>query len=396
MRALFSRAVALPLGVITANQGVLTMGAYSLPVVIPVAAADLGMAPESVGYLVATVYLTAMVTGLSAGRLLASHGATRVFQLLLLLVSVGSLVLTLGTTTTAVLAAMLIGASSGPMNPAGSHVLARVATADIRALVFSLKQCGTPIGGMLAGTLLPALMLAFDWRSAMLAIPAIAVALMLLTPFGALGGPPRRRPDAPAGPSGVLYALRIIATDPGIRAVTLSGFGFAVCQMGLASYVVVFLWRSAGYTPEAAGLVFAVLHFAGIVSRVLLGLVADRILATRWVLVIMGVVMAAALGLIAGISSDWPLAAVYAVVALAGASGNGWVGLYFAELARLADPARVAEVAAGSQFITYLGIVCGPTLFALILGLTGSYAVCFQALAALSLVCGIYLAMAGR
>ena len=82
------------------------------------------------------------------------------------------------------------------------------------------------------------------------------------------------------------------------------------------------------------------------------------------------------------------------MVALAGASGNGWVGLYFAELARLAPSDRVADVAAGSQFLTYLGIVCGPLLFGALLRVTDSYAFCFIVLAAVSLICAAYLALA--
>ncbi|MBT6275472.1 MAG: MFS transporter [Chromatiales bacterium] len=384
----------MPLVTITAIQGVLTMGAYSISVVIPDAAPDLGIAAESVGYLVAGMYLTAMLVGLGSGQLIAAYGVTRVFQVLLALVGLGALVVTFGGVVATGVAVILIGSASGPMNPAGSFVLARVAGPQIRALVFSLKQCGTPMGGMVAGTLLPALTLAYDWRIAMLSLPVFALVLIVLTPLGSLGGaPPATESKQKAN---VWSAVWAVAADPGLRAVTLSGFGFGICQMALATYVVVFLWQSAGYSPAEAGLVFAVLHLSGIVSRVVLGLIADRWLATRWVLVILGLVMGLALAVIGEISSAWPLAAVYSVMVAAGVSGNGWVGLYFAELARLADPDRIAEVAAGSQFVTYLGIVCGPTAFALALGITGSYTQCFQMLAVLSVACGVYLAVAGR
>ena len=107
-------------------------------------------------------------------------------------------------------------------------------------------------------------------------------------------------------------------------------------------------------------------------------------------------VLAVTLLAIATISSAWPLVLVYLVMCVAGASGNGWVGLYFAELARLAPPAQVAQVAAASQFITYLGIVCGPLLFGALLTSLGGYGPSFVALAAMSGICGAYLAIAGR
>jgi predicted MFS family arabinose efflux permease len=166
--------------------------------------------------------------------------------------------------------------------------------------------------------------------------------------------------------------------------------------MALATYLVVYLWREAGYSPAQAGLVFAVLHIAGIAARVVLGALADRWMTTRWVLVTIGFVLAVVLLAVAAISSVWPLAVVYVVMAVAGASGNGWVGLYFAELARLSPPTQVAEVAAASQFITYLGIVCGPLLFSAMLVILGGYGLSFIALAVMAAVCGAYLAIAGR
>ena len=400
MRTLFQATLALPLLTIFTCQSVLTMGAYALSVVIPVAAPDLGVSPESIGWLVACVYFTAMLTGLASGRLLMWLGPTRVFQLLLLLVSAGALMLGTGIAGAVVLGAVLIGCASGPMNPSGSAVLVRVTPTRFRALVFSLKQCGTPMGGMLAGTVLPALMLTFDWQFAIWSIPAIAVLAVLLTPFGRMGGRElaAQPPVQPGGPSATRSdsVVRLLWSDPGLRAITIFGFGLAVCQMALATYLVVYLWREAGYSPAQAGLVFAVLHIAGIVARVLLGALADRWMATRWVLVTIGFVLAGVLLAVAAISSAWPVAVVYIVMAVAGASGNGWVGLYFAELARLSPPAQVAEVAAASQFATYLGIVCGPLMFSAMLVLLGGYGPSFIALAVVAGICGTYLGVAGR
>ena len=395
LRALFSRSLGLPLATIFACQSVLTMAAYAIPVVIPVAASDLGIEPESVGFLVATIYATAMLVGLFSGTLIEHLGATRLFQLLLALIVAGISVLLLDFAGAAVLCAILFGVANGPMNPTGSQVLVRVAPADLRALVFSLKQCGTPLGGMLAGSLLPALMVLYGWHLAILIIPVIAVPLMLLVPLGGLGQAQPKATRKDGSWLRIFAALRLILTDAPLRAVTLTGFGLATCQMGLATYLVVYLWRSVGYSLPQAGLVFAALHLSGIISRVLLGLIADRWLATRWVLVWLAAIMSAAFVCIAALDASWPLFAVYAVMSLAGASGNGWVGLYFAELARLSPCGQEADIAAGSQFLTYLGIVCGPTTFAFLLYTLDSYSIVFLVFALLALVSGVYLALAG-
>lgn len=395
MTGVLSRKVLVPLGTIFVIQSALTVAAYAFPVVIPVAAADLGIAPESVGFLVSVIYVAGMTFGLTSGWLLARLGPTLVFQVLLVLAGFGMAALTIGTVEAAFLAAALVGCASGPMNPAGSQVLARLTTEKTRALVFSLKQCGTPAGGMLAGAILPALMLAYGWETAVLAIPAMGLALLALAPFGGLGGRDRATGSAKGSGLGPFGAVRLVLGAPALRAVTFAGFGLAVCQMGLATYLVVFLWQSAGYEPAVAGLIFSVLHASGIGSRVALGFVADNLIPARWVLVLIGAVLSVALLAIAGLDSGWPLVAVYGVVVLAGATGNGWVGLYYAELARLAPQDRIADVAAGSQFLTYLGIVCGPLIFGALLRVTDSYPFCFLVLAAVSAVCAVYLALAG-
>ena len=131
MRRLFTRTVGVPLVTITAIQGVLTMGAYSISVVIPDAAPDLGIAAESVGYLVAGMYLTAMLVGLGSGQLIAAYGVTRVFQVLLALVGLGALVVTFGGVVATGVAVILIGSASGPMNPKPRSLFQRLTVPTI-------------------------------------------------------------------------------------------------------------------------------------------------------------------------------------------------------------------------------------------------------------------------
>ncbi len=378
-----------PLAVMFVLQTALTMGAFAFPVIIPVAAPDIGIAPESVGFLVAAVYIVGMAMGLGAGALEARFGATRVFQALLAFGAAGAATLAAGAAAImAFLAAMLIGCATGPMNPTGSAVLSRVTTPSNRALVFSLKQCATPAGGMLAGALLPVLIEAADWRYAMLALAAATAVLVLAAPFGRLGA---ARPDAQTG-AAPIKDLRTTFADPSVRAVSGAGFALAICQMGLVTYLVVFLWREAGYTPTEAGLIFSALHLSGIGARVALGFVADRLIPTRRLLCLLAVLLAMALVAITQLDAGWPRLAVLGVVAAAGASGNGWVGLFFAELARLAPEDRVAAVAGGGQFVTYIGLVSGPVLFGALLEATGDFALCFSALAVVAILSALQLA----
>jgi nitrate/nitrite transporter NarK len=145
--------------------------------------------------------------------------------------------------------------------------------------------------------------------------------------------------------------------------------------MGLATYLVVYLWREIGFSEAAAGLVFAGLHIAGISARIVLGLLADRVTSARRILTLLCVVLAVSLLLSSLFTQHWPLVFVYAVIFVAGGSGNGWVGLYYAELARLTPVDQVAEITGASQFFTYIGLLSGPVLFAALLAATDSFRV---------------------
>jgi len=82
-----------PLTAIFVMQSVITMAIYALPVIIPVAATDLGIDPESVGFYVAVVYGVSMFAGLLVGDLIRLMGAGRVFCMLVALAGLGTLTL---------------------------------------------------------------------------------------------------------------------------------------------------------------------------------------------------------------------------------------------------------------------------------------------------------------
>lgn len=389
---------AVPLTAIFLVQSILTMAAYSIPMVIPIAAADMGLEAASVGYVTSLTYATAMLTGLASGTLVARLGATGTFRLLLAVSAAGTVVMGLGFPVAVFAGAILLGCATGPMNPTGSHVLARVTHRRNRAFVFSIKQCGTPAGGMLAGAALPPLLELTDWPLALACLPVVAgVALWVLAPAGRLGN----LADEAGSTSGQgiarsLAAVREVLGNGPVRTVTLTGLVLATCQMGLATFLVVYLMEVVELSPAQAGLVFATLHLAGICARLVLGMLADHLQDARWILAGICIVLASAQALVAEFDGSWAMPLIYAVTIGAGASGNGWVGLFFAELARLSPPNRTADIAGGSQFIMYIGIAVGPMLFSLLLALTDSYHTGFRVMATLALLAGLTLVFGRR
>jgi MFS family permease len=375
----------------------LTAMAVAVPAVLaPVAAGDFGRAPTAVGQWVGFSYMVAMFAGLASGTLVGRHGAVRVLQVAVLGVALG-LAVGAGTHLALLLVCgALLGTAHGLVNPASSAILAVAAPARVRSMIFSIKQTGVPLGGAVAGMLVPVMLLWTSWQYAVLALALFAAAFIaVLVPF-------RRIYDNDLRPGERLHLRRfaapvaeVWANRPILELALVSGVYSAV-QMSFTTYLVSYLKLELGYSLVAAGLMFSAAQIAGVLGRVLWGAVADRVLEPRRVLAMLGLTMALCGVAAALFTAGWPFPAVLAVCVLYGATAVGWNGVFLAEVARLAPEGRVAIVTGGTQFFTFAGVLIGPPVFGAIAAGTGSYSTGFVLIAALPLASIGLLASGGR
>ncbi len=375
-----------------AVQTMASMSMFGVAVIAPAAAPDIGVAATSIGTFTAIAYAFAMPAGLLTGAFTDRYGAIRVCQATMLLTFAGVAVLALSTPLAAVAGAVLLGLGYGPVNPASTHILARVAPPARRPLFFSIKQTGMPVGTAIAGALLPALVLAFDWRVAILAAGALACLV------GMLVQPLRARLDAIRDPSRAIRAgsvvdpLKLVWREPRLRCLAVVGFSYAGCQVALATFYVVYLTAALAMPLTTAGLVYTVLQIAAIMGRLFWGAIADRIFPASRVLVGLGVATAA-VTVVAGLfAPGWPVWSIAVVSFLLGATSHGWNGLFFSELVERAPPDRTGEAAGGIQFVSLAGVAAVPPLFGLVVVATGGYLAAFLAVACAMVAAAIHLA----
>ncbi len=361
----------------------LTAVAMIAPLVLaPVAARDLGLAPQSIGFFASLTYFGAMVSGLATGRLTARFGPLAVCQAAVVLAGAGLALWFFAVTAVVPLAALVIGCAYGVVNPVSSHILARRTPPRMMALVFSIKQTGVPVGGAIAGAVAPPLALALGWSGALPVLGAVCIAAaFLLLPARALLA---EKPAAPAGGfsmrgavAGLGRPIRLALSSGPLRELSFASLGYAAVQLVFVTYFVSYLVLGLGYGLVTAGLAYAAAHGAGIAGRIAWGAVADRWLAPRTMLAVLGLISAACALLAASFSPEWPLAAVVATGMLFGASAVGWNGVFLAEVARVAPPGMVSNATGGSQFFTFAGALSGPPLFAAAVWATGGYAWAF-------------------
>jgi MFS family permease len=284
------------------------------------------------------------------------------------------------------LGALAIGVGYGPITPASSHLLAQTTPAHRMALVFSLKQTGVPLGGLLAGACVPGLSLWLGWTGALLAVAAVSLAQPLRAGLDA-----DRQPGAPLGGAALAEPVRLVLRVHTLSRLAACSFVFSATQLALTAYLSTFLTHDLGVGLVLAGLWLSWAQTGGVVGRVAWGYVADRWLGPRWTLIGLAVLMAACCLATAALQADWPVWASGAVLVAFGASAVGWNGVYLAEVARQA-PAGLASMATGGTLaITFLGNVIGPPTFGWIAAQAGHFRLGYALLALPILACAALL-----
>ncbi|MCD0504725.1 MFS transporter, partial [Bordetella petrii] len=168
------------LAITLAVQSLVAAAALVVPVLAPVLSAAAGVGAQSVGVYVSLIYVGAMAGSLMAGGWVARQGAIRSSQWGLVLCALGLLCSLSGNVALLAVGAVLLGVGYGPITPASSHLLIQTTPRHRMSFVFSVKQTGVPLGGVLAGLLAPKLEIAIGWRGTLLATALACLACAAL------------------------------------------------------------------------------------------------------------------------------------------------------------------------------------------------------------------------
>lgn len=357
------------------------MALITLPVVAPVVAQSTGTSAAYVGAYVALVYVAAMTSSIMGGPYVTRLGALRVSQICLGFTTVGLLLCAIPNMWAIALGALFIGLGYGPVTPASSHLLIKTTPPQRLALVFSIKQTGVPVGGMMAGMIVPSLEVVIGWQMAFVVVAVMCVATLLLV------SPLRRQLDDDRSPESrmslrrsLIDPVRLVVSVKNLRILAFVSFLFSVCQLSVTTYLVTFLYEDLGWTLIAAGVALTVAQAAGVGGRILWGWLADKWFGAGAMLIVVGVLLGSAaigLALLTENSVHWLL---YLILIVIGSTAIGWNGVYLAEVARQAPPGKAGMATGGSLGFTFMGVLFGPPLFGVAATVFGSYGVSYALL----------------
>ena len=352
-----------PITVVLVSASALAAGTFAISapgVLAPKLAAAFDLSRTQIGVVTALVFLGAAVGSGPAGRWTDRGDPARVLGLSMACFTAAVLLIAAAPDRGALFGgAVPAGLAYGGVNPPTTVVVAgRLA----RRLGFflSLKQSGVPIGGLLAGVLLPPAALAFGWRAAvalaavLCAVAAAVTPLLRNAPTLDLGG-------RAAGPPPPRRKLAALATF---------GFIMAGSQWAFLTYLVLYLTEQFGFGLGAAGLALALAQALGACARLAWGWASDVSGRRLEVLLLMATLQMTALALLAAVSVRalaWPL------VALAGTMVIGWNGAFYGLLAETAGAGSVGRVSGGVLIFIFGGSVVFPPLLGALVDTAGSW-----------------------
>ena len=372
-----------------------SMSVFGIAVLAPESASWFDLNARFIGPLNSAIYLCAAVAGSLSSRYILRYGAVRICQICMICAALGLAAYASGELLALPLCALFLGVAYGPYNPASAHVLAEITTEKSRPLVFSVKQLGVPIGGMLAGAALPVMTLWLGWQVSALCVAVLALLVAWWVQPLHHREQAARASNPPGGSAGMLACLALVLHDAHLRRYTLVAFAFAGAQVCAGAFIVVYLTEELKMTLVNAGLVLSIMQLGGVLGRLAWGFIAERALRSTTALALLGTLTSACMLLTAHLDAGWPYVGIMALSLVLGFNAFGWNGVVLSKIATLAPARRSADATGGMQFVMFGGVVIFPSLFAVLIGITGGYRIPFYLLAVVAF-CGVLILLGER
>ncbi len=358
----------LRLGITLAIAMVANVGLWSIVVILPALEAEFGA-----GRAAASMPYTATMIGfafgnLMIGRLVDRFGITVALIGAALIIAAGFALATLTQSLWMLsLVQLLIGLGTavgfGPLIADISHWFLKR-----RGIAVALTASGNYLSGAIWPTALAGMLAESGWRQVYLTLALITLAVVI--PLALLLR--RRVPEAAHGLAEAASALkaRSVGMSPRKLQYLLGLAGIGCCMaMAMPQVHIVAYSVGLGYGAVAGAQMLSLMLLGGVVSRLIFGLLADRV---GGVVTLLAGSVLQAIALVFYLPFD-SMGSLYAVSALFGLAQGGIVPSY-ALIVREYMPAREAGARVGFVLMmTILGMALGGWVSGLIYDLTGSY-----------------------
>lgn len=322
---------------------------------------DLGFTDTTIGWVMSMFAMIGIVLAFPASGILAKLGTKKSLIITAASFVIGSLVGAVANDVAMMLASRFIeGVGMGLISVVGGAAVASVIPRRKQGLAMGLWSIWFPTGAVIAFNVSPLLYVATGawravwWFSAVVAVVALVFVAVVYA------DPPREEEDDALTTSDSASTLK-----PNMLGLILATLAFGAWNTvnggAVSSFYPSFLGDIHGMTPQAAGSVSSVTNICMLFLCPLMGFIADKLKAQKW-LAVFGLFLGAVLFAF-GFSDD--TAFVWAFVVLMSFASSACATGTFAVIPILAkDPAKVGLGMAFAAFFQNIGILIGSAAFA--------------------------------
>lgn len=287
---------------------------------------------------------------------------------------------------------LLIGMFYSVSQPGGSKVILKWFPKENRGLAMGIRQAGIPIGGALAGVLIPFLTVQYNMTYAINSIACICIIGGVL--FFVFYKEPYVQEEARKGHIKISFwmELKVVICKKELYPIYITGICMISLQMVLVGHFMKFLAGEQSITSIVAGTVLSVMFFSGMIGRIALAAISDVFYKGNRRIPLF-IAVCASIGLILLLVININIHTItsgvlYSISALLGFFSIGWFSLFIAEVAELASEESVGITVSVALTLNQIAIIVAPVLFGYIVDEKGyAYAwLCIVVLLSISAV----------
>lgn len=326
------------------------------------------------GLVVSAFFLTYALMQIPGGLLADRYGGVRMASLALLLWSVFTGLTAFAWSFTALLAVRLcFGAAQGLFPGASVSALSARSVPEQRLTANGWMQSSNAIGALLAAVVGSALLSAWDWRIAFLAVAGLGLLVFVVV----LRWMPEPLPLDLTGPRRVAGGTMRVLRSPAIWGFAVMFFAYDVVSWGISTWTTSYLVERHGLPIGEAGLVVIGPTLLGAIGIVVGGRLSDRFGGRPRQMVVPSMIAVGVLLFLLPRMPSVPLF-VACVTLLGGVAGLAYLPCFSVPLRSL--PAALSGAAAGViLFGGQLAGVLSPSVFGYVVEHAG-YTAAFTAL----------------
>jgi MFS family permease len=366
------------LAILSTTHMIMAMFFYSWGPLAPLLKEKLLINNSQFGLINSTMYFAMVIVSIPSGFLTDKYGVKWLLVLSGSLMGVAFFLLSLFPFYGFLFViSTLAGAGYGMINQISAKGIMYWFEPNKRATVMGIKQTGITIGASLIGVYIPFFEVIMGWQKAVLLLVVIIFGILLFSFFFYKEKPEPLNNSLSSIQQDRLkqgkVSVRSVLLRPTLIFTTAVFTLFAICQACLTAFLVIYVHEVFHLSMAISGSLFTVAMVGGTISRVLFGLISDRLFRGDRVAPL---ALVALIGVLSTVSVVFlndkpPLWLLYIISTFLGVALMGWNSLAIVLVAEIAGTELIGSVMGVLFAIAWGGMVIGPPIFGALVDLNG-------------------------